>query len=207
MNRYNNRNKEDAAYSNRLKYPILIVVCGWPLSGKDTIARLLQKSLGNIQWRDMDDIRGLLSGLPEPYPEQSPELLNRDRETADMAYRQLFKYIDYKLWVNHSVIATLTLTRESTRKGLLAVYEKHPKANLKIVRCAPKNDSREEIEKRLASRKFGVNYFGSTNSYERYLERKRSYEPMDNLPHIEIDTSPPHTPDESAEEALRYILS
>lgn len=189
---------------SKLKHPTLVVICGWPVSGKDTIANLLQPQLG-VHWLDIDKLRRLCIGLPYPHPDESEELMKKDDIEMRMAYQLLLYNADLHLSNGRSLIITATFSRKSGQKELATIGTKYPQATLKVIQCLPLNDSQEEIEHRL-SRGFGKGYVGGVNSYKRYLEIKERYKPIE-LPHLEIDTSPPNLPEECAKKALAYILS
>lgn len=198
----------------KLQHPTLIVVCGWPVSGKTTIAKILEERLNadlkdpaipKVHRVDIDEVRRVSIGLPYPHPDESEMLMAKDRLEMGGAYRLLLETADWHLEQGRSVIVTATFSRnKGGQSRILELLEKHTNTTLKVVQCLPTNDPQEEIERRLA-RGFGEGYVGGVNSYKRYLEVKNRYEPIE-LPHIEIDTSPPHTPEECAAEALRHIL-
>ncbi len=120
------------------------------------------------------------------------------------AYELLFASVGMNLRMPRSLIVTATFSRTSYWKNFFATFS-CPAPHLKIIWCRPQNDSDEEIQRRLDGRQFGINCWSSVNSLERYHEVKNRYETI-KLPHLELDTSPPHTVDESAEKALAYIL-
>ncbi len=199
-----------------LKHPTLIVVCGWPLSGKSSIAKILAERLG-IHWVDIDAVRKLCVGIPYPHPDESEELMAKDRLEMKTAYELLIHNADIHLGLlRRSVIITATFSREAGQEDLARFYwrEMSPiaehRARIKVVQCVPvftsPEDEREEIERRL-SRGFGEGgYVGGVNSWTRYLEVKNRYQKIF-LPHLEIDTSHHRTVEECAEEATAYILS
>ncbi len=104
-----------------------------------------------------------------------------------------------------SVTITATFSRKQGQENILALMTKHPDVNLKVVWCLPENDTREEIERRLR-RPFGEDYLGAVNSWERYCEVKNRYQPIE-LPHLQVNTSPPNTPEQSAHTVLTYIVT
>ena len=71
-----------------LKRLTLIVVCGWPVSGKTTIAKILQEKLG-VHCLDIDPLRREAFGMPHPHPDSSPELMAKDRQEMGGGYRML----------------------------------------------------------------------------------------------------------------------
>jgi predicted kinase len=183
----------------------LVIVCGWPVSGKTTIARRVQTVL-DFHRVDIDDVRRVATGLPHPHPNMSEELRRRDVEEMAAAYALLLSIAEWHLEHGRSLIVTATFSRLSGQHDLQAVINRHPDVLVRIIWCRPENDTREEIEHRL-SRPFGDGgYVGGVNSYDRYLEVKQRFQPIE-LPHLRIDTGPSETVDQSVERALRYIRS
>ncbi|OGY65337.1 MAG: hypothetical protein A3A16_02725 [Candidatus Harrisonbacteria bacterium RIFCSPLOWO2_01_FULL_44_18] len=185
------------------KTPCLIVVCGWPVSGKSTIAENLSKEL-KIHWVDIDDIRRIIFGIPHPHPDQSPELRARDNQEMSESYQLLMHVVDFHLTYNRSLIITATFSRKTGQDALQNIYEKHPSVPVKIIQCKPTLLDDTAVEKRISSRGFGEKYIGGVNSLARYHEVKDRYEPIE-LPHIEIDTSGDIS--QCVEAALKFIAA
>ena len=187
---------------------LLMIVCGWPLAGKSTVAREVSENLG-IRLLDIDrDIRVPMFGLPHPHPNTSDELTRRDQDEMRGSYELLWHAVEIYIRLNRHVIACCTLSRQIYQDALASVCLRNPAAKLRIVQCRPQNDGQEEITRRLDSpdRKFGTNCFSSVNSHERYEEVKRRYATI-SLPHLELDTSPPNTLESCVRDALTYIHS
>lgn len=187
-----------------MKQPTLIVVCGWPLSGKTTIAKIVAKRLG-IHRIDIDELRHLCIGLPHPHPNTSPELMKKNNLEMGVAYELLLHVADIHLRLGRSVIIIATFSKMVGQEDLLAVLKNHPEASMRIVWCFPFDDNEEEIKRRLA-RGFGEGYVGGVNSLERYRETKKGFESIA-LPHIKIDTSSLVTQHECVTRAIGYIIS
>ena len=182
---------------------MLVVVCGWPMAGKSTVARELSRKLG-IHHVDIDDnIRFPIFGTPHPHPNSSPELMQKDREEIASSYELLMNAVDVYLRLSRSLIITATFSRKIGQEKLKAVCDRYPNSELKVVQCLPKNDDDEEIQKRLSDRVFGKNCFSSVNSSERYNEVKNRFEPI-LLPHLKIDTTKPFA--FCIKEALEYLV-
>ena len=181
----------------------LVVVCGWPVSGKTTIAKRLQQALG-FHRVDIDDVRLLATGLPNPHPDASLELRQRDADEMAAAYKLLLSITDWHLERTRPLIITATFSRVSGQRDLKTVIDRHPHMPVRIIWCRPEGDTRAEIGLRL-QREFGRDYVGGVNSYDRYLEVKARYESI-GLPHMKLDTGPQRSVDESVEMALGYIL-
>ncbi len=192
-----------------LKCSTLIVVCGWPFSGKTTLATALRKELG-VHHIDIDEVRALIVGIPHPHPNESPELMKRDVQEMAMAYRLLIAGTDENLGVGRSLIITATFSRKLGQLMLSLLMVKHPDAQLKIIQCVPQDDTDEEVVRRMANRDFGQDtYIGAVNSVERYKEVKERYDPIE-LPHLKIHTWGSKNEGDINTEvsaALNYILS
>jgi len=189
----------------KLSKPTLIVICGWPFSGKTETATKLKGILG-VHHIDIDEVRWLMIGQPYPYPNESPELMKRDVQEMAMAYRLLLAGASENLAAGRSLIITATFSRKIGQKMLAEIIEKYPQAELKVIQCVPVGDTYEEVARRLANRNFGEGgYKGAVNSPERYFEVKNRYEPI-YLPHVKIETwGSENTPEDCAKLALIQI--
>lgn len=206
----------------KLVQPTIIVVCGHPASGKTAITKLLAERLNaghtnpvepRVHFVDNDDVRKTCVGTPYPYPQESRTLLAKDKAEMSGVYKFLFCIAEWHLAERRSLILTASFSRKAYWINFLRILEAHRTearalrgkgASLKIVQCILRNDAKEEVEKRLTGR--SAEYSGSLNSLPHYLEVKARYEPIE-FPHLEVDTSPPKTPEECAEQALQYVLA
>lgn len=179
----------------------LIVICGLPLSGKSTIAKMVSEKLG-IHWVDIDDVRRFCVGIPYPRPDDSPELMKKDEREMRAAYQILLYAADINLKMERSIIITATFSRRIRQQEITSLCRKHSIIP-KIIQCIFQNDSKKEIERRL-ERGFGEKYYGGVNSYDRYLEVKARYQSIE-LPHLKIDTSPPHPSKKTITKVIEYI--
>jgi predicted kinase len=183
---------------------LLIVICGWPLSGKGTVARGVSEALG-IRHLDIDEnIRRPVFGLPHPHPETSPAIMQQDVQEMLASYKLLLLAADCFLEQRRPLILTATFSRCIYLEMLTRMMSKHPESRLKIVWCHPTNDSTDEVGRRLETRRH-ENSASSVNSIERYVEVKSRFEPIQ-WPHVRIETSPPASEKHSVHEALRYIV-
>lgn len=172
---------------NEIKKPTLIVVCGWPFSGKTTLATALREELG-VHHVDIDEVRTLMVGLAHPHPNESQELMKRDGQEMAMSYRLLLAGAHENLAAGRPLIITATFSRKVGQQMLLELMAKHTDAQLRIIQCVPRGDTDEEVARRMASRKFGQGaYMGAVNSVERYKEVKARYDRIE-LPHLEMPT-------------------
>lgn len=191
-----------------LIHPTLVFICGWPFSGKSSLAERVREKLG-VYHVDIDDMRWLAIGKPYPHPNESPELAKRDGQEMGGAYRFLFDCIDWHLEMGRSILATATLSsKPHGQEKLRAVYEKYPEARVRIIQCVPQGDTPEVIAEMMAKRNFGEDdYKGTVNSPERYYEVKARYNPIE-LPHLKVATwGSPNTVEDELKLALDYILS
>lgn len=186
--------------------PLVVAIAGLPAVGKGTLAEALSRAL-NIRHLDIDDnIRLPVFGQPHPNSYTDPELMAQGRAEMGQSYDLLFHAVEAHLNLGRSVIATATFSRELARKNLYVVMERHPEARLRVIWCRTRREEVElpEIERRLQARSFGVNYFGGCNTLAHYLADKQRYPDMD-LPHLELDTFPPHTVEECTSRAIEYV--
>lgn len=167
----------------------LIVICGWPMSGKTELAQGLSQELG-VHHVDIDDVRWMAIGQPHPHPDSSPELAQRDRQEMGGAYKFLFNIIDWHLFHKRSVIATATLSRkQGGQTEVERIYKEYPDILLRVIQCMPEHDTPEAVAQLMTKREFGAagGYKGAVNSPERYFEVKQRYQPIE-LPHRKIST-------------------
>ncbi len=183
----------------------LVVVCGWSLSGKSTIAGRLSEKL-DVHWVDIDNIRALHFGRPDPNPTATEESRKRDGEEIKGSYNLLYRTADLYLGMSRSLIVTATFSRNRYYDEILQALVKYPHAKLKIVWCVPLHDTDAEMLSRLEKRQFGVNCWSSVNSIEYYKEIKNRYE-TPALPHLDLDTSSSDMIDQVVELAINYTLS
>lgn len=186
-----------------MKKPALIIICGWALSGKNTIAAGILNNL-DIRWIDIDAIRILNFGTPDPHPDVSEEKMKRDQEEMKGSYELLYATIEKNLAMRNSLLITATFSRARYWDEILEILKQHPTVNYRVISCEPQNDDSEEISTRLQKRQFGVNCWSAVNSIERYREVKERYKSPP-FPHLKLDTSPPNTIAECVRKAIAYI--
>ncbi len=185
----------------------LIVVCGWPLSGKSTIANELSTRL-MIYHLDIDDsIRRPVFGLPHPRPNESSAHMERDVEEMAASYELLLHATQlYLQRLKRSLIVTATFSRKEAQLELLGVLKRNPQVRSRVIWCLPVKDSENEVRTRLM-RGFGEGaYTGSVTTLERYLEVKERFQRIE-LPHTKIDTFPPNSIERCVAQALAYVTA
>jgi predicted kinase len=183
----------------------LIVICGWAVAGKDTIASAVSNKLG-ILWLDIDHVRRLNFGVPNPKPISEQEM-KQDREEMKETYKLFYSSIAMNIAMGRPLIATATFSRANYWNDFfqsLAAAEVSPE--LHVIWCKPENDTNEEILRRLSLRQFGVNCWSSVTTLERYNEVKSRFQAPPGE-YLALDTSPPNTIEHCANEAVQYILS
>ncbi len=182
----------------------LTVICGWPMSGKTTIARGLEAALG-IHWLDADPIWVLHFGKPNPNPVTDEEL-KKDGMEVRRTYQLLIMSAGLTLEMGRSLIISAPFSRTVGWADLGNMLTAFPEVQLKAVWCHPKGDGSSEVAARLEARVFGENCWSSVNTEERYMKGKSRFE-IPPVPHFELDTSPPNTPEESIQQAVDYVRS
>lgn len=186
--------------------PTLIVICGWPMSGKTTLATTVRQHL-NVHHIDIDEVRWLMVGQPYPHPNESPELMKRNVQEMGMAYRLLIAGAHENLAAGRSVLITATFSRRMGQEMLHDLMAKHHGARLHVIQCIPQCDTPEEVARIISARDFGEGgYKGAVNSPERYFEVKGRYDPIE-LPHLKIATWGASSVEDETRLALEYILS
>jgi len=141
----------------------MIFVCGWPGSGKSALAELLANEFG-VHRVDIDEVRALMIGMPYPRPNESPDLMKRDIEEMDGAYRALFDNIDWHLAAERSILGTATLSSRPHGQGKLRpIYENYPTVRARIIQCVPRRDAPEAVAAMMARR---AGAFGTTAGYK-----------------------------------------
>lgn len=188
--------------------PTMIFICGWPFSGKSSLAERVKQAL-SVHHLDIDDMRWLALGKPYPHPNESEDLMRRDRQEMGGAYRLVFATIDWHLEQGRTILATATLSNKPHgQEKLYSVCKKYPDARVRVVQCVPQGDTPEVIARMMSQRDFGeVGYKGAVNSPERYFEVKDRYHQIE-LPHVKVATwGSGNSIDDELRVALDYILS
>ena len=172
----------------KLKDPTLIFVCGWPMSGKTTLAEAIRDSFEGLHHIDIDEVRALMIGMPDPHSDLSEEARRRDGQEMGGAYRFVNDCIDWHLSQSRSILATATLSRRGGQEALHSIYTRYPGVRVRIIQCIPLGDTAEKVADVMSRRSFGVDgYKGGVNSPRRYFEVKDRYDKIV-LPHLKIDT-------------------
>jgi predicted kinase len=180
----------------------LTVLGGWPLSGKTTVARGLSNKL-NRHWIDADDLWVLCFGKPNPNPVTDEEKA-KDAQEVRRTYQLLVAAAAKNLEMGRSVIISAPFSRQIGWSDVTEMLKQFPEVHLKAIWCRPTADSEAEIKARLAERQFGVNSWSSVNTQDRYLAGREKFETPP-IPHLVLNTSPPHTPAQSIDLALLYV--
>jgi len=195
---------------------LFVVVCGWPLSGKSTLASRLAETLCTRHLDINLNVRAPIFGPPKF--ESYEEFRETDRKEMIGSYEILLHAAEVLLHLRRSVIVSATFSRKKYQDDLYSFFRRLTqfKIILRIIWCLPTNDPEDEIMRRIESRRANEDlaiacghsrYTDPVNSVERYLEVKSRYEALDAtlLPHLRIDTSAPQTIEDSLRAALTYI--
>src|SRR5215813_13595518 len=153
----------------------LCVICGWPLSGKSTIAERASRLL-NIRHLDINlNVRVPILGPPTFRTYEEFRL--QDLEEMRVSYDLLLHAADVHLRLNRSILLSATFSRRSYQRALADLHRRHPEAKLRIVLCHPRNDSPDEVAHRISLRRAAaaaataagdVPYIDPVASMERY---------------------------------------
>lgn len=135
-----------------MNQPTLVVVAGLPLSGKTTLSRVLAPAL-KMHGCDVDNVLKLAFGIldEEQYtnrwknPEEAAKITQREMR---MGYILLHQIVELSLEAQRSLLICATYSRKSSQEFLREIIRKQ-NARLRIIVCDLKNDTKQEIEKRL----------------------------------------------------------
>ena len=131
--------------------PTIIVVCGWPASGKTTLARQLAADL-DLRIIDSDEIRLLALGPVDPNWETSEEGRRQNRREFGLVYDVIHRIAAGHAMLGRSVIITAPYTSAASWQYLQEAVKEYPETKIRVIWCSPENPSREEIERRLQVR-------------------------------------------------------
>jgi len=122
-------------------------------------------------------------------------------------YEILLHIAEVCLRLKRQLVVAATFSRRTGVKDIVSLSRRYPDADIKVIWCRPKNDAEEEIRMRLARRNEEADQSSAVTTMARYTEVKKRYEEIVDLPHLELDTSPPKTIADCVSEALNYILA
>ncbi len=157
---------------------------------------------------DIDDVRTAIFGLEE-HPKPDPTLVDLspirklDQLPRKLSYKAILFFAEKFSELGKSVIISATFSQFETREKLRSIAKTNG-AELKLIKCEFLNDTKEEVEKRIASRQFGKNSLSLIVNYDQYLWQKSIEKPFQEN-HFLIDTS--HSPEICLKKALEYINS
>jgi len=191
----------------------LVLIGGLPLHGKSTLGRQLE-SRTDLHYCDIDDLRKEAFGLPtrEQYEEQWSDQeagAKWSSQRMKMAYMLLHDgAVDIALGAGQSLMVGTTYSRARSKNFVKEIAEKHG-AVVKPIVCRISNETREEIERRMA-RDAESEYISGCATWNDYYDIKERFEALDETgvfpPEsvLVVDTSNPLT-DEQLEEIVTFI--
>ena len=180
----------------------LIVVCGWSMSGKSTTARALSQRL-NIHWIDIEESMRIPIFGVSSLDRESSAFKDWDQKSMAGSYALLFHAIDLRLDLKDSFVVSANFSHSKNWDLLTALLKKNPNFQLRVIRCFPRNDGVEELEKRIKKRIAAGGHPGVC-SIPLYESVKARFAPIP-FPHLSLDTSPPNSLDNCVTAALTYL--
>jgi predicted kinase len=186
--------------------PAVIVVCGWPLSGKSEVASRVGRALG-LHVADDDEIAAACVGLPDPDWRSSDERRRRNLNRTAMAYELLHQTVRVHLEIAEpprSIVVASTYSRPSSWRFLQKALAPHPRARLAVVWLRPVDDTPDRVHE-LLERRAAAGYRGGCTTAAEYFDVKARFVPPP-MPHLMLDTWLRSTPEECARRSLDYIL-
>ncbi len=186
--------------------PLILVLCGWPLSGKTSTAAHLQRRL-DVHVADVDRIAHAAVGPPEPDWRATEAGRRRNLNRMAMAYDMLHHAVRVHLEVAEparSLLVVSTYSRTSSWQYLQQVLAPHPQVRLEIAWLCPVDDSPETVERLLAQRSDA--YLGACTSTAEYFDVKERFE-APTLPHLRVDSWLRNSPQACAGQIADYLRS
>ena len=178
--------------------PLIIIICGWPLSGKSQLATKIHDSTG-MHFADIDEISRVCIGMPN----SRNEIKNR----MEMAYELLHQTVRVHLEVAsapQSLIIVATYSRLSSWDFLLKVLKPHyERISIKVIWIRPVDDLYENVNKLLLNRT-NAEYYGCCNTVKEYFDIKKRFLPPP-IPYVTIYSWFHSSIDECTKNALDYI--
>lgn len=186
--------------------PLILVLCGWPLSGKTSTAVHLQRRL-DLHLADVDRIAHAALGPPEADWRATEAGRRRNLNRMAMAYDMLHHAVRVHLEVAEpprSLLVVSTYSRASSWRYLQQILEPHPRARLEVAWLCPVDDSPETVERLLAQRSDA--YLGACTSAAEYFDVKERFEPP-TLPHLRVDSWLRNSAEGCADRVEDYLRS
>lgn len=186
--------------------PFVIILCGLPATGKTTLGKHLSIYLHTRHLDLEENILFPIFGLPDPNPYRSEKITKVARHEFRQSYDLLMHAAEAHLTMERSVILTAPFSNRHYQLQIEKLQTRYPTTPIWIIHCKTHRLEIEktEIEQRLKNRTFGVDYFGCCNSIEHYLFDKPRFSDI-YMPHLELDTFPPHSVGSCVETILDYI--
>jgi predicted kinase len=178
--------------------PLLIIICGWPLSGKTQLATKLHNSTG-IHAADIDKISQVCLGIPSV----RSKILNQMELGYELLHQTVRAHIELASSPKSLIIAA-TYSRLSSWNFLFKIIKPHyDNISIKVLWVRPVDDSHENVSQLLLNRAHS-GYYGTCNTIKEYFDVKRRFV-FPPLPYLLIDSWFSCTIAESTCQALDYI--
>jgi adenylate kinase family enzyme len=184
-----------------LKQPTIVVICGWPCSGKSTVAAVLRKLIP-MHLVDSDQARQFSLGGFGPEWETSEETRRQNQEEMALCYDVAHRIAAFHAKTGRHLMLTYPYTRSTSWKFLTQTIEPYHQTALRVIWCYPGKDDSEFMRNILADR-VTEGYSGGSQTYDQYYYGKSQFQPPA-VPHKKVLTFL-QTPEECARQALEYI--
>ncbi|MDP3727538.1 MAG: AAA family ATPase [bacterium] len=183
---------------------LIIAFLGPPLHGKTTLGRIVAGELG-VKFVDHEThCRVPFFGPGHPDPDAAPEVRAAFNVMQAASYDILFAVAGAHLDLARPLVVAATFVSGRSQGNLAKLAAARPSAQLRCFWCFSDADDDEAVEKRLAGRTFGQDYFGGVNDLGSYRAQKARWLAPPSLPHRVLDTFGAPV-DACVEEALAHI--
>ncbi len=186
-----------------LKKPTIVVICGWPCSGKSAVARELRKSIP-MHLIDSDETRQFAVGGFNPNWEATEEARRQNQQEMALCYDIAHRAAATHAKLGKHLMLTFLYTSPTSWKFLREALSPYPDTALKVIWCYPGFDDESRI-RTILEKRVTEGYFGGSQTYEHYCYNKSQFHPPE-VPHLKVLTFV-QTPEECARQALNYILT
>jgi len=177
----------------------IIVLCGLPLSGKTTIARIVGKILG-IPVLDRDDIFRFLFGSSGKVESTIGGMY---QFKTSVCHYLLMLIALVQLLRGKDLIIVGVFTRPKRQKDLGRLYDLVP-GTVKIIACYLGCKDEREILRRLALRNQDSDHPGGLHDIKEYWKIAEAAQPLP-MRAYSLDTKAPNTAEKCAWKVIKYL--